>query len=91
MAADPRSTNVVPFPTPSSRKAIALAYHRRRERPDWPTSASRRTPELLIALAVCKVLTPSQRGEVKALLQTDQNVFSDRAGYEATTIIGGLA
>jgi hypothetical protein len=91
MAADPRSTNVVPFPTPASSKADSLAYRRRRERPDWPTSASRRTPELLIALAVCKVLTPSQRGEVKDLLQIDQNVFNDRAGHEATTIIGGLA
>lgn len=91
MAADSCSTNVVAFPTPASGKAGPLDYRRRRERSDWPTSASRRTSELLIALAVCKVLTPSQRGEVKALLQIDQDVFGDRASHEATTFIGRLA
>lgn len=90
MAADPRSTNIVPFPTPASRRPAALPYTRRRERPDWPSSAARRTPELLIALAVCKVLTPSQRNDVQTLLQTDRDLFNDRASNEATSICGDL-
>lgn len=74
------SSNIITFPS-----------SRRPSRRSWPSATSRRTPEMVIALATCAVLTPEQRGRVRELVALDCDVFNDGAARQAVEAVRALA
>lgn len=85
------STNIVPFPICRHRRSECAGRLPRRPRGNWPCRSGRRTPELLIALALCKVLTEQQLASVLLLLESDCRLNGDNAGREAFSLVGTLA